>query len=289
MLVYACLLSAVLVHAVHGDACGLGPGEPVGYVEDPELDEMSALAASRQQEVLWTLNDKNGPHSVFAVSYSGEKLLEAKLDGTVNVDWEDLAIIDTVIGESFIYVANTGNNDHDRNPVSIYRFAEPLVDRADSKKIITIDKDAIQELKVSWPNNIIYDCEAIALDQSNGDIYLFTKDRVNTLSEVFRYPAPQDPSITFTLEHVAQLPCFWVTGADISPNGKYLGLTNKQIGYGWELPEGTSWFEYLSTAPQPCTLEFEEEEQRESIAVTDDGIWTTSECEACFLWFYQRL
>ena len=32
-------------------------------------------------------------------SYSGEKLLEAKLDGTVNVDWEDLAIIDTVIGE----------------------------------------------------------------------------------------------------------------------------------------------------------------------------------------------
>ena len=36
---------------------------------------------------------------IFMFSYSGEKLLEAKLDGTVNVDWEDLAIIDTVIGE----------------------------------------------------------------------------------------------------------------------------------------------------------------------------------------------
>jgi len=214
--------------------------------------------------------------------------LEAKLDNADNIDWEDLAIIDTMIGESFIYVADTGNNDFDRNPVRVFRFAEPAVDKSQTRRTITIDKDAIQELKVSWPDQI-YDCEAITLDQSNGDLYFFTKDRVNTISEVYRYPAPQDPSITFQLEHVAQLPCFWVTGADLSPNGKYLGLTNKQFGYGWELPEGSNWFEYLSTAPEPCILEFVDEEQRESIALTDTGIWTTSECKSCFLWYYERI
>ena len=29
--------------------------------------------------------------------------------------------------------------------------------------------------------------QAITLDQSNGDLYFFTKDRVNTISEVYRY------------------------------------------------------------------------------------------------------
>ena len=33
----------------------------------------------------------------------------------------------------------------------------------------------------------------------------------------------------------------------------------------------------------------QDEEQRESIALTDTGIWTTSECKSCFLWYYERI
>ena len=79
-------------------------------------------------------------------------------------------------------------------------------------------------------------------------------------------------------------------GADISPSGQVLALTNKQEAFAWQKEDpARPWGDHLQQVPEPCVLHLEEEEQREAIAVTDDGYWTTSECKECPIWFYQRL
>ena len=87
-----------------------------------------------------------------------------------------------------------------------------------------------------------YDCEALTVDQQTGDIFLFTKDRKNSISEVYRYPFPQSASKNpFTLEHIGTLPLFWITGGDISPDGNILALTNKQEAFSFTKPSNITW------------------------------------------------
>ena len=68
------------------------PGQEVGRITDPRIDEGSGLVASRKfPDVFWTLNDHNGPHHVYAVSVNGTLLTDLKLEGAVNEDWEAIA------------------------------------------------------------------------------------------------------------------------------------------------------------------------------------------------------
>ena len=98
-------------------------------------------------------------------------------------------------------------------------------------------------------------------------------------------------NIILLSEHVATLPLFWITGADISPDGRTLVLTNKQEAFKYDkTDDGVTWVEFLVNHPEPsCILNLNDEEQREAITITEQGIWTTSECKdnpPCPLWFY---
>ena len=56
----------------------------------------------------------------------------------------------------------------------------------------------------------------------------------------------------------------------------------------YSLPAGQTWVEYLSTDPEPtCELQVAEENQRESIAVTETAYWTVSEGSSP-LYYYAR-
>jgi len=287
-----------------------------GEMDDKTMEEASGLAYSRKQQgILWTHNDHGDDPRVIALSEDGQRVAIVTLEGVENEDWEDIAT--TVIdGESMILVADTGNNDFDRDPLSIFRFKEPSLDLTNDLKSafsakneddsseeedsdeyqfmgklgdLSIPRDEIEDLQVRYPD-FSYDCESLAVDQTTGDIFLFTKDRENSISNVYRYPYPQsEANNPFTLEHVATLPLYWITGGDISPDGNILALTNKQEAFSFTKPDGMSWTEFLMNIPEPCILQLEEEKQREAIAITMDGYWTTSECKKnppCPLWFY---
>jgi len=268
-----------------GEDCPIEKGVIAGEMDDKVMEEASGLAYSRNQEnIIWTQNDHGDDPRVIAISEEGQRVAIVTLEGVDNTDWEDVAT--TVIdGESMLLVADTGNNDFDRDPLSIFRFKEPIVDVGD----MSVPREEIEDLQVRYPE-FSYDCEALTVDQNTGDIFMFTKDRENSISEVYRYPAPQsEANNPFTLEHVATLPLFWITGGDISPDGNTLALTNKQEAFSFTKPEGMSWPEFLVNNPEPCNLQVEEEVQREAIAVTMEGYWTTSECKKhppCPLWFY---
>ena len=72
-------------------------------------------------------------------------------------------------------------------------------------------------------------------------------------------------------EHLVRqsLPYKFVTGADISPSGDTLALTNYGEGWSWSKPDGLPWVDFLKTEPTPCNMPLKKEMQREAITVTN--------------------
>ena len=97
--------------------------------------------------LMWTITDHGGENRVYGLTEDGKRVVGSKffllpifpqvdviLDGVDNDDWEDIAVnIEVAIlrdnltsnvkmtytyiqqeGESFIYVSDTGDNDHDK-------------------------------------------------------------------------------------------------------------------------------------------------------------------------------
>ena len=163
------------------DVCDLGEGVESGQMNDEDMEEASGLAYSRLQDgVLYTINDKGGLPAVIALSEQGEKVGFINLDGVDNTDYEDIA---TTVegGVSFILVSDTGNNDFDRDPLSIFKLRDQNMNSGD----VTVSRDEIEELHVRY-EGFSYDCEALAVDEPTGDFFMFTKDRENSISEVSR-------------------------------------------------------------------------------------------------------
>ena len=197
LLVTSCLLaeSFKVRRRPRQETCDIGEGVAVGQMDDKDMEEASGLAYSRRQSgILWTINDHGGPNSAIALGEDGKKVAEATLKDIENVDFEDIA--STVIdGEPMILVSDTGNNDFDRDPLSILRFREPDVSDGD----VEISRADIEDLQVRY-EGFSYDCEALAVDEISGDLLMFTKDRENSISEVYRYPFPQsEANNPFTL------------------------------------------------------------------------------------------
>ena len=68
------------------------PG-PVPTVQDPVLDEVSGVVASRvHPPVLWVHNDSGGKPAVYAIAPDGTSLGAYRVDGARAVDWEDIAV-----------------------------------------------------------------------------------------------------------------------------------------------------------------------------------------------------
>jgi len=266
------------------ETCRIAEGVQMGQMDDVVIEEASALGVSGLTAgLLWTITDHGGENRVYGVTETGDRVVDVVLEDVVNDDWEDLAVA-VEDGVSYIYVSDTGDNDHDKSSRYIYKFKEPVISFDEPE--MRVPREEVTTIQVTYPN-FAYDCEALAVDPDTRELLLFTKDREEWVSEVFL--AGQEGG---QLVHVATLPLFWVTGADISPSGLTLGLTNKQTAWSFARPEGVTWAQHLATQPRPCQLILEEEEQREAIAVTDRGYWTTSECHddpPCPLWYYQTL
>lgn len=140
-----------------GHCSDVGQGVEIGQMDDKDMEEASGLAYSRIQEgVLYTINDHGGPNSVIALGESGAKMTDIILEGIENEDWEDIATTVTE-GVSQILVSDTGNNDHDRDPLAIIRFQEPDLN---SEEVVTIARDDMEVLEVRY-DGFSYDCEAL--------------------------------------------------------------------------------------------------------------------------------
>ena len=213
----------------------------------PSIDESSGLA--RKGENLWTLNDSGNTATLFKLNINGQLLGSYTISGTENVDWESLAH-----DEKFIYIADTGNNFNRRNLFTIYRVEWRNIERK-NPEVDSITFSYADHVR-GKPRSHNFDAEALAI--RGDEIWLFTKNRGDLHSNLYRFP--KDPG-HYDVSPTQALPVdSLVTAADIHPKtGELLLVSTKKTRKGWTsfvwlaptTINGVDWKNHKSVQIQP--------------------------------------
>lgn len=172
-------------------AAGCAPPPPPfaqlsGLILDPQLDEVSGLAASRaHRDALWMLDDGGNAARVFAVSKRGSKLATVRIAGVANTDWEDIAAFD-MDGRHYLLIADTGDNGGLRRTLQLHVVEEPAT-------LADATLKPAWSIVFRWPDGA-RDCEAVAVDAAHGQVLLISKKRQPP--ELFSLPLhPRDNAL----------------------------------------------------------------------------------------------
>lgn len=258
--------------------------EIVGEIKTKEITESSGIAASRCNEnVFWTHNDSGDEAFLFALNAKGEKLGTFRVSGAKNHDWEDLAAFQNQKGECFLYIGDIGNNTRIRNIFTIYRVKEPEVSGADknSSKKNPAKTEKAEALKFEYPDSP-RDAETLMIHPKTGEIYILSK-RLSEPAGVYKLRQNYDLQKTNRLEKIADftvpaIPNGFLTGGDISPDGKRVVLCDYFNAYEIVLPEKAEKFDEI-WKQKPLIVELGERAQGEAVGYSADGraIFATSE------------
>ncbi|MCC6548355.1 hypothetical protein IT570_14445 [Candidatus Sumerlaeota bacterium] len=269
-----------------------------GSISSGELDELSGLAAShRTLGILWTHNDSGAAAKFYAINGIGGLRGTYTLSGATATDWEDVAVgPGPDSGTSYLYIADTGNNDFDRTTVRVYRIPEPaapLTGAAVTQTVSTYDT-----LYIRYPGNVAYDVETLMCDPNNGDLYFVTRDRNNEgFARVFRDPANHPAGTTVTTTQIATIPGlsgYLIKAGDISPDGQLIALRFHRSSNGtgevhvWRREFGQTIQQAL--AGTTCIVSTVNEQQSEALgwAGNSAGFYTLSEWNNSPIYFYAR-
>jgi hypothetical protein len=244
-----------------------------------KVDESSGIVASRTYEgVFWTHEDNGLSNNIYAVDASGDFLFKTDVAGSKNVDWEDIAIDD----EGYLYVADVGNNANDRTHLLVYRVKEPNPNDPSSNATVSKRIRFTYPTQDAFPDesDLNYDAEAIFF--AGGTLYLLSKNRSNTATDLYRFPSLEAAN-AIDLEHVATFELGYdilneggkVTAADVSPDGTCLAMLCYDAIYLFAQPAmGDNWF---SGGAEKIELDQSVTGQAEGIAFYDGHLVLTNE------------
>jgi len=242
----------------------------IGTVQSSSADEISGIAASRKNpDVFWVHNDHSNSSTavIYAMTSSGKNLGTFYLNGAVKRDYEDIAIgPGPISGTDYIYVGDIGDND-----ANSYYGSVSLT-----------GVDAINLKYTAGPR----DAEILMVYPNNADIYILTK-RINP-TQVYKASYPQSTTQTTTLSLMTTINASWFTGGDISPDSKYVIITDYYQNRLWPiLPGQQPWQAF---ANQPCAVPAVSQPQREAICFSPDsqGYYTTSEGYQKPIYYFQK-
>jgi hypothetical protein len=262
-----------------GNALAVSLAAPVCRIADAalplpdEVRESSGLARSaRDPELFWTHNDAGSDPYLFALDGSGRLVQQVRVTGAELADWEDMDAGPCASG-SCLFVGDIGDNDGDRERVTIYRLAEPGRGASESA--------GAEALHARFPEGP-QDAESLFLLPS-GDLFIVTKGRGGPVV-LYRFPAPQQIGQVATLERVRELfpepgeANDRVTGAGASPDGRWVGIRSYRKLY---LFPSADLVGRGAVEPTEVDLAPLNESQGESVVIADDGtVWLTSEAES---------
>ena len=262
----------------------------LGVVRSSQIKEASGIAASQKNPgVLWTHNDSGGKNRVFAFDTLGNNLGYYMLAGAQNRDWEDIALGPAAgTDDSYLYVADIGDNSLSRDVKFIYRVREPrvLVGQAHVDTVLY----GVERLPFRYPDGI-HNAETLMIDPITLDLFIVSKEKY---TKVYRaaYPYTFYPSPTLavdTLELVGSLPFSTAVGGDITPDGSGILIKKKSTIYYWHRSENQTVAEALQATPK--VVPYVREPQGEAVCWAPDlsGYYTISEGLYPHLYFYPWL
>lgn len=240
-----------------------GTSELVGMLLDPQLSEISGLAASRRHPgVLWMHDDGGNPERLFAVAENGDRLATARIEGAIKTDWEDMAAFE-LDGRHYLLIADTGDNGGLRRSLQLHIIEEP--ERIENARL----KPA-WSIAFRWPDGA-RDCEAVAVDVARRQVLLISKKRqppelfslplmpagnalqtATRLGELSGVPRP-DAQLRRSNPARARLQG-QVTAADVSPDGHTLAVMTYRYLLLYPRPPRQDWAGAVAAAPQVSEL-----------------------------------
>lgn len=187
------------------------------------LKEASGLYIDKDGN-FWSHNDDR--YSFLYCFDSTGAILKTVYLNHPNKGWEDLAHDE----KNNVYIGSFGNNQNDRNDLTIYKIKSPdsITAKVTSGEIIKYQYSD-QKLYPPLEKNLNYDADALIAFKDS--LYIFTKNRTKPFTGFTRvYRLPQIPG-NYKAELVDSIfvgsgPMMdnWVTGADVSPDMKTLVL-----------------------------------------------------------------
>lgn len=238
-----------------------------------EVRETSGLARSaRDPGLFWTHNDAGNAPELFAVNEAGELVQRVRVAGAQLVDWEDLDVGPCGDG-ACLYIADIGDNDAQRDRLTVYRVAEPAAGATET--------GAAQALHARYPDGP-RDAEALFVDAS-GTMYIVTKGRETGIA-LYRWPAGSAPGEVVTLERVRELfprpstELDRVTAATTTPSGRWVGIRTYRTLF---LVRADQLLGDGVLDPIQMDLSGAGHGQGESLVLGDDGtVWLSGEAES---------
>ncbi len=264
------------------------------------IDEASGLVMSRQMPgVMWTHNDHdpssgNDNNRIYAVNMSGDLLatvqfnMSSQLDIVPDTTFFELEDISFGHGPGrdpdYLYLADTGDNDLNREFASVYRFAEPVFNPdPQNPATINIAESELDATRIRYedfrnpsqtrPRNV----EGMFVDPASGDLFLFEKalHAFDGNGEVIDDPVgPEEYSFVHRVAADKLFPAnpvrvrkaaiatyvrgkfaadtFGILAADISADGTIIALKNTDETFYWVKKPGDSVvtvFEQAHDAP----------------------------------------
>lgn len=234
----------------------------VGDIDSPHIPEASGLACSQQPDRLWIINDGGSPPALHAVGRDGALHGEVAIDGVQNHDWEDLATY-VLDGRSYLIVADIGDNEAQREFVSLHVLEEP--DPLRQARTVPL-----RTLRFRYPNGP-QDAESIAVDAGAKLVYVLTKRSIP--AELYTVPLTaegSEPVVARFLGTVASLPqpsaadvrnaprlldWYWQpTAMDFAADGSFASILTYRATYTYARRPEQSWFEALGEPPTAIAL-----------------------------------
>jgi hypothetical protein len=256
-------------------------------LESREIKGSSGIVASRRNPGLfWTHNDSGDGPFVYAFDRGGRARGVWRVPGADARDWEDIAIgPGPVRGRPYVYAGDIGDNYEIREQVAVYRFPEPKVEDADAATTRANPRatEPAEAIRLKYPDGP-HDAETILVHPVSGDIYVVTK-AVGSAG-VYKLSAASSVAGVNTLALVATLrgPDLFgtfVTGGDISPDGRRVALCDYAQGYELRLPDSAPQNFDEVWRQTPAVVPLGARRQGESVCYRLDGaaLLATSEGE----------
>lgn len=263
-------------------------------IVDVAINESSGLAFShRDPACVWTHNDSGDAARLFCLdSTNGQRVGTCELVDAAAIDWESMTSVpadDSDSSKTKLIVADSGDNQHARDHITLYQFDEP-----DPRKQTRLKSDEYQSLDVRFPRESLFgrveesepiDCEAIWFDAAERSIILIAKSPL-PLAGVYSVPMSQwstpSGSTTVVAKRLATLAVPFATGADCDPTNGDIWLVNYWQAFCFRRAAGDALAQQLARVPEIYSVP--KWKQIEAISVDHRSrVWITTEGSPAFL------
>jgi hypothetical protein len=262
-----------------------------GSLQNRQMDEISGIAASGIfKDIYYIHNDSGDTSRIFSIRSDGKQENTIYYNGDPRekygvTDCEDIAVgIGPERGKSYVYVGDIGDNNSDRNYITIYRIEE----QPNWAKVRLINAIAVP-LHLRYPDGP-KDAETLMIDSVEKLIYIVSKRRDTV--HVYTTPLNYKPNDTLVLTKRCKLffegikPFKWITAGDISRDGQQVLLKSYEKVYYWRRKSNEHIWQLMQQKPRE--LPYQVEKQGEAIGFTLDGrgYYTTSEGVYSPIYYY---